>query len=59
MLVIIAKYCGLQENFIFFVCLCALCNFQFFYKNFYNQKQKYVDRANEEGKKKKNSHIGG
>lgn len=24
MVVIITKYCGLQENFIFFVCLCAL-----------------------------------
>lgn len=28
------------------------CNFQFFYNYFYNQKQKYVDWTNEEGKKK-------
>lgn len=28
------------------------CNFQFFYNSFYNQEQKHVDWANEEGKKK-------
>lgn len=37
---------------LFSLYVCALvCNFQFGYNYFYNQKQRYVDRTNEEEKK--------